>query len=52
MEICANSKLIDWYGWGNVVVMMQKTTMVHETTYGHLQDLIHDQHSWSMYPPI
>ena len=47
MEICTNAKLMDWYRW---VVMMQKTTMVHETTYRHLWDLIHDQHSWSMYP--
>jgi hypothetical protein len=35
------------YGWEIVVVVMQNTTMIHETTYRHFQDPIHDQHSWS-----
>jgi len=39
--------MLERYEWVNMVVLMQEKTTVHEITYGNLQDLIHDQHSWS-----
>jgi outer membrane scaffolding protein for murein synthesis (MipA/OmpV family) len=38
---------MDRYGMGDVVVVMQKTTVHDVTIYGYLRDLIRDQSNWS-----